>query len=55
MLEAFLSLHDPHINLENHDKVVLASAIVLQAPLITSDNNIISYVKRYGVIPDVLS
>jgi hypothetical protein len=55
VLEAFLLLDDPNINLENHDKIILASAIVLNAPLITSDSNVISFIKRYQVIPDVLS
>ncbi len=34
VLEMFLSLQDSDINLENRDRLILASAAVLKAPLI---------------------
>jgi len=49
VLEKFLSLEDLEINLENHDRIILASAIVLEAPLITSDSKIISFIRKYQV------
>ncbi|MBV7336433.1 PIN domain-containing protein [Chloroflexi bacterium TSY] len=55
VLESFLSLDDPNINLENHDKIVLSTAMVLNANLVTSDQNIKRYVSRYKVVPNILS
>jgi len=55
ILEMFLSLQDPNINLENSDKLILASAAVLDSPLITSDRNLIRYVRKHQVIPSILS
>lgn len=54
VLENFLRLNDPDINLENRDKIVLASAVVLEAPLITSDSKIKKYVERYKNIPELI-
>ena len=54
VLEMFLQLDDPHVNLENHDKIVLATSSVLQAALITSDRKIIRYNNRYQVAPNIL-
>jgi predicted nucleic acid-binding protein len=55
VLEMFLSLQDPDINLENSDQLILASAAVLESPLITSDGNLIQYVKKHQVIPYTIS
>jgi hypothetical protein len=55
VLEKFLYLNDPIINLENRDKIVLASAIVLESPLITSDRKIRTYVKKHNSIPEIIS
>jgi len=55
VLEKFLHLNDPYINLENRDKIVLASAEVLQAQLITSDTKIKEYVGKYKNIPKIIS
>jgi len=55
VLEMFLSLHDPDINLENSDRLILASAAVLESTLITTDNNIIAYVRKHRVIPSIIS
>src|SRR5258705_5474349 len=44
--------------LENHDindKLILASAIALQCPLISTDSSIIKYLAETGAIPVVLS
>jgi predicted nucleic acid-binding protein len=54
-LEMFLTLQDENINLENRDRLILASAAVLNAPLITSDGKVIKFVKRQKVIPDIIS
>lgn len=38
-----------------HDKVILASAMMLKRPLITSDRKVIQFVKKYKVLPSVVS
>lgn len=53
-LEVFLKLEDRNINLENSDRIILAVAAVLQAPLITADPLLISFAKKYRVIPYVV-
>ena len=55
VLERFLSLEDLDINLENHDRIILASAIVLESPLITSDGKIISYIRKHRVASSFIS
>lgn len=55
VLEQFLHLDDPYINLENRDKIVLASAVVLESPLITSDGKIKEYVEKHKNIPAIIS
>lgn len=45
-------------NLASHDindKLILASAMMLECPLITTDPKIIKYVKKSGCIPSVIS
>lgn len=37
VIERVLAIQDDEINLESHDKIVLASAATLNCPLITSD------------------
>ena len=54
VLENFIIIKDDRINLENHDKIILASAMMLNCNLITSDPKIVNYVKLYGVIPKVI-
>jgi len=54
ILGVFLSLDDSQINLENHDKIVLATSSVLQATLITSDRAIRRYNNRYHMVPNIL-
>lgn len=54
VLQMFISLSDSIVNLENHDKIILASAMTLQWPLITSDSKIVKYAKKYKVIPAII-
>ncbi|NET56162.1 MAG: hypothetical protein F6K47_08295 [Symploca sp. SIO2E6] len=52
---SFHGKDDPYINLENRDKIVLASAVVLESPLITSDGKIKEYVEKYkNIIPAII-
>lgn len=53
-LEVFVTLEDRNINLENSDRLILAVATVLQAPLITADPSLISFAKRHRVIPYIV-
>jgi len=54
ILEKFISLQDIKLNLENRDRLILAIASVLNAPLITSDRKIIRFVKKYKPISEVI-
>ena len=54
VLENFVLLDDSDINLENHDRLILAAAVALGSSLITSDNKIHTYVEKYKVIPSVI-
>jgi predicted nucleic acid-binding protein len=53
----FISIEqiDDTINIENHDRQILASAMMLNCSLITSDRKIIKYVRKNKVIPRVLT
>lgn len=53
VLENFAKINDDKIKLENHDKIVLATAMTLNRPLITSDRKIRKFVKKYKVIPSI--
>lgn len=55
VLKNFLDLDDPIVNLENRDKIILASAITLNAALITSDRRIKKYFTKYRVIPQLIT
>ena len=54
ILEKFISLQDIKLNLENRDRLILAVASVLNAPLITSDRKIIKFVKKHKPIPKTI-
>lgn len=54
VLENFIILTDADIRLENHDRLILASAVALNAPLITSDRKIRKFVAKHGVIPRII-
>ncbi len=55
ILEAFLTLQDQDINLENRDRLILASAVVLNTPLITSDSKLGRFVRKNKVIPYIIN
>lgn len=55
VLEYLIKIEDDLIDHEIHDKLILASAIMLNCPIITTDNSIIEYVNKYEVIPTVIS
>ncbi|WP_414548521.1 PIN domain-containing protein [Anabaena sp. CCY 0017] len=50
VLESFLDLKDENINLENRDKIVLATAIILNSPLITCDTKLKCTLTNYLTI-----
>ncbi len=54
VLENFIKINDDFIKFDNHDKIILASSMMLQWPLITSDSRIIRYNNKYRVIPDII-
>lgn len=54
VLEHFVELVDPDIRFDNHDRLILASAVSLNAPLITSDRKISKFVARHHTIPKVI-
>ena len=55
VVEEFLSLYDKDTKLEQHDRLILASAIVLDACLITSDRELISFQKKYSQPPSIVT
>lgn len=55
VIHEILLLHDDEINLQNHDKIVLASAATLRCPLITSDTMLLKYNRRYGLLPEIVT
>lgn len=48
IIENFLYLYDDEINLENRDRIILASAYALEAKIITSDRKIIRYLTKHS-------
>jgi len=55
VLESFLDLKDENARLENRDKIVLATAVVLKSPLITSDTKLKEFQDKYKVISEIIS
>ncbi|QPC83663.1 hypothetical protein G4Y79_04580 [Phototrophicus methaneseepsis] len=49
LLHKFLELDDMKINLENRDRIILATALILEADLITTDSKIKDFVSHYGL------
>jgi PIN domain nuclease of toxin-antitoxin system len=49
VLESLLKIGAPLDNHDIHDKIILASAISLQCPLITSDSAIAAYISEHGL------
>jgi predicted nucleic acid-binding protein len=55
VLENFLKIGGALRNHELHDRLILATAMSLSAPLITFDKKITDYVRETQIIPGVLS
>ncbi|MDL5513972.1 PIN domain-containing protein [Arenibacter sp. M-2] len=57
VFENFMSIKDiePNHNFDNHDKQILAAAMTMQCPLITSDFRIIRYNHKKNVIPAIFN
>jgi len=51
VLENVINIKDELSNHDMHDKIILASAIMLKCPIITTDRKIITYLKKHKVIP----
>lgn len=51
---AIIDIEQNH-KFDNHDKQILAVAMDMNCPLVTSDNRIIRYNGRKGVIPEILN
>lgn len=55
VLECLLLLRDELGDHDLHDKIILASAMMLDCPLITTDPKLINYVASRRVIPCTIS
>ena len=55
VLDNLLLIGDSMSDHEIHDKIILASAMMLNCPLITIDTKIINYVDEHRVIPRIVS
>lgn len=57
VLTNFLKITDIErgLNFDNHDKQILAAAMTMQCPLITSDEKIIKYNEKRKVIPRIIT
>lgn len=57
VLECFIQVTDVEANhnFDNHDKIIFATAIKYQAPLVTSDLRLIRYNRKKKLIPSVIS
>lgn len=56
ILECFIQITDIEVNhnFDNHDKIIFATAMKYQAPLITSDLRLIRYNRRKKLIPEII-
>lgn len=54
VLETLLYIRGTLTDHDLHDRIILASAMALNAPLITTDGRLNEYVKTNPVVPDVL-
>jgi predicted nucleic acid-binding protein len=54
-LHQMMKIADPTINLENHDKIMLASAMVLDCPLITSDAKILQFNRKHKAVSQIVT
>lgn len=55
VLEKLLTIGGNLSNHEINDKIIVASAMTLNCPIITTDSEIIKYVRKYRVIPSVVT
>lgn len=55
VLENLIRIGEPLRDHDMHDKIILASAMMLNCPLITTDQAIIDYVIIHPVIPSILN
>lgn len=55
VLHTYTRLHDIANELENRDRLILATAIVLDSPLITVDSQITRFVNVHNVIPEIIA
>lgn len=55
VLYIYAGLHDIANDLENRDRLILATAIALNSPLITVDSQIARYVEVHNVIPQIIT
>jgi PIN domain nuclease of toxin-antitoxin system len=46
VLEKFISINDDIVNLENHDKIIVATALMHECPIISDDPKIRSYMTK---------
>lgn len=53
-IETFLQIDDGAVNLECHDRLILAVAVLLDGHIVTSDGEIDTYVKKRRVTRGVL-
>ena len=54
VLERLLSIGSPLEGHDLHDRLILASAIALESPLITTDEDVTEYIIKSGVVPRAL-
>ena len=54
VVEIVMSLEGNLANHEIHDKIILASAMMLECPLITSDQAIIEFNEEFNVLPAII-
>jgi predicted nucleic acid-binding protein len=55
VLEKLLTIGGNLSSHEINDKIIIASAMTLNCPIITTDSKIIEYVRNYGGIPPVVT
>ncbi len=55
VIENLMRIRGSLSNHEINDKLILASAMMLNCPLITTDQDIITFVKENNVIPSIVN
>lgn len=54
VLAVISDINDPDYKIENHDLIVLSSAVQMGATLITKDRKVISFLNKKGLIPHII-